>query len=253
MGGLAWAVYRDRKLRPFWLALVASFASMGFFVVVLFEASSPERWLPCFPVLMAAIAGALSSEVKWNRSLIAFAALFIAVGANNLPAYANTTATSQLALKRLESAIPQFEKNDLMALLSYRDGISDFRARFPFHPISRQIRRIFYVTEPGNASSMRWQRQFADFALEQWKAGGNVWLSKRLFARRPQPEWKWVEFDDQYLRWEDVPAYFGQLKSDRDIAGDDGFLRLAHTPENEAILRETPEKNPRAVASAAAR
>jgi hypothetical protein len=82
-----------------------------------------------------------------------------------------------------------------------------------------------------------WRSTFAIDSLGAWQRGGQVWLSKRILADRPKPDWGWTEGDDPRVSWPEIPAFARSLATDREAgAGDDGFVRVAETPANREFL-----------------
>jgi len=135
-----------------------------------------------------------------------------------------------LALRRV------LTPNSVVVVLSFRDGLSQFLERFPFHPAVSQLLPVHDVIEAGTLRTLHWRAEFAHRALDSWEHGGEVWISRRLFAARPLPQWNWVEADDRRVKWTDLPEFFTGLTTDEAVAGDDGFVRLAHTESNRERL-----------------
>jgi hypothetical protein len=98
--------------------------------------------------------------------------------------------------------------------------------------------RYLYVSDeivPGKAT---WQQRFAKRALATWQGNGEIWISKRLIAERPAPDWEWVEGNNPLIKWQDIKAFFRQFPYDGSLDGQDGFIRLARVPSTEALLSE---------------
>jgi hypothetical protein len=51
-----------------------------------------------------------------------------------------------------------------------------------------------------------------------------------------------VEGDDPNVHWRDFPAFFSQVELGETIGGDDGFMLLAPTPNNQQLLRGALEE-----------
>jgi hypothetical protein len=124
-------------------------------------------------------------------------------------------------------------------LLSFRDPVSTYVQKVPFSPLNRQgSLPLFHVIEPGNISVTTWRRDAACRILQAWDSGGQAWLSARLVAQRPKPEWNWAERDDSHVHWVDLPAFFTRFETDGRIGGEDGFLRVASSVSNRQDIRE---------------
>jgi hypothetical protein len=111
----------------------------------------------------------------------------------------------------------------------------------------RLVSQKFIVTDVIEIASTRllhWRAEFADRALQNWREGRDVWISKRLLASRPADNGTWVEGDDPRIHWNSLPEFFQQFATDRSVGGADGFVRLSDTPANHNILQKLLEKDP---------
>ena len=77
---------------------------------------------------------------------------------------------------------------------------------------------------------------FAAITLETWHKGGSVWVTRRVLANTPEPEWNWVEGDDSRISWKAVHAFFDQLDPDEILGGADGIFKIAPSERNQQIL-----------------
>jgi len=253
--GMAWLVWVLFRQRDGWIALLPFLLSAGlllFLGVVLFEPSAPERWMPGFPVLLAAVAFAFRGPRRLSARTIPLAAFLAVIAVNNLVAYAtpgepgadDPTVARVLALK------PVVRPNSIVTLISLNDGITGFFLRFPFHPTnpmnSAEPMQFYFLTEAGNASSARWRQNFATHGLKAWQDGGDIWLSKRALAPRPLLDWDWVEGDDPYLSWPQISKFFAPFTLNGDVGGADGFVRIARVPENQQRLEAAAAPMPSA-------
>jgi hypothetical protein len=117
-------------------------------------------------------------------------------------------------LDRMRAIERATKPGSLTALLSSRDDL--YRAvRDPFDPRGRTRLVRFALTEPTVVTRARWRELFAARTLRHWGADAEVWVSKRLFADRPKPEWNWVEGEDRNLRWRDMPALLPPVRNRR--------------------------------------
>jgi len=73
--------------------------------------------------------------------------------------------------------------------------------------------------------------------LRVWSAGGDIWLSNRAFAPRPQADWNWVEGDDQYVSWSEFSEFFANVKLGESSGGTDGFQQVLPSEENKQFLQ----------------
>jgi hypothetical protein len=98
--------------------------------------------------------------------------------------------------------------------------------------------------EPATLRVLTWREEFAQEALGAWAAGGDVWVSRRVWLQTPRPEWNWVEGDDPRVTWEEIPRFFVPLETDQATGGADDFVRLKHNPANTTILAAVPAYHP---------
>jgi hypothetical protein len=99
------------------------------------------------------------------------------------------------------------------------------------------------LRHPGQAATPFWRQETAELALRAWGDGGEVWLSRRLLADAPHPAGTWAEGDDPRLSWPDIPAFFRRFRTDQEVGGADGFVRVERGGDNERLLREALERN----------
>ena len=248
MAGLIWALMGDKSAQ--WVSW-PFFLTSGMLLVLgvfLFETGQSERWLPGFTVLVPAL-GFIFRRPKTLRMATVPVAILLAVAwCNNLAAHTSPreSGLQNVTVARVLELKPALVPGSVICLLSIHDDINAFLARFPFHPLSSLIEdgtmKLYFVTDPGNASSVRWRQSFTTRSLQAWQENGDIWISKRMLAGRPLPEWGWVEGDDQHLRWKDISAFLKQYTFDGDVGGTDGFLRIAHIPANQSLLESAAQE-----------
>jgi hypothetical protein len=239
---LVWTLVRDRAARPVLYTLLMGGGLALFFAIVLTYPGQQERWMPFFVGLLPATAWVFRSRRSFRASTLPFAILLAVTWVTDFtfyksvgePGVENSTVARLLVLKAMVT--PQ----STVSLVSGSDDINDFRGRYPFNHYSRLFGPLLYVvTEASSGSSPRWRQSFAARTLLTWQNNGDMWISKRLLAERPMPDWKWAEGDDPYLRWRDIPVFFRGFAFDGDTAGTDGFLRIARNPQNRTLLDKT--------------
>jgi hypothetical protein len=237
--GLAlWGLATSARGRGLLLPLGASSAAVLTFALA-YEAGSAERYLPLYPILILA-AAFLCRDFSWRRpACAALAAIFVAMLGVNLPSFALATARQQFEgdIRRIETASQALRPASRVVLLSFRDGIHDFYHRFPFHPLALQGQLpVYYLTDPMEGRADLWPRRVAKAILRSWENGGDVWVSRRLFADSPLAEWGWVEKDHPDLIWREVADFFQGLHSGNSIGGADGFVLLLADEHNSTQL-----------------
>jgi hypothetical protein len=112
------------------------------------------------------------------------------------------------------------------------------------HTLVSQKYIVTDVIEVASTRLLHWRAEFADRALQNWKEGRDVWISKRLLASRPAGNGIWVEGDDPRIKWQELPGFFGQFATDRSEGGLDGFTRLADVPANRTALQKLMADDP---------
>jgi hypothetical protein len=89
---------------------------------------------------------------------------------------------------------------------------------------------------PGFANAAQWRSSFAEQALDAWRTGGRVWLTRRALSTRPEADWGWVEGEDARLHWRDFNEFFSRFDAGQSVGGSDGFVELPATDHNRALL-----------------
>jgi hypothetical protein len=224
--------------RKLLLPLAASAAAVLAFALA-YEAGSAERYLPFYPILIL-VTAYLCRDFSWRRpAQMSLAVLLAAMICVNVPNYALATARQQFAgdIQRIETTKGILRPGSRVVLLSFRDGIHDFYHRFPFHPLALEGQLpVYYLTDPMEARADLWPQRAAEAILRAWENRGDVWVSRRLFADQPLPEWGWVEKDHPLLFWREVADFFQALQTDQEVGGPDGFRRLAPDEGNTRLL-----------------
>ena len=232
-----------RRPTPVWplLLLMAAAGPVVFFAVVLFEPGSPERYLPMLPFLVLAT-GWVLRDFPWSRCIPQYviAGFLLAAMVNNTWAFSRPRISGQdsAVLGRVLKLQQHLKGTGLIALLSNQDLIEDVASRSPFGEINRPRPVPLYdIIQVATSRILTWRQEFAAKVLEGWNRGEEVWVSKRTWQDRPQPDWNWVEGDDRRISWAEIPAFFQRLQTDAEIGGQDGFMRLEPNESNRRALQ----------------
>ena len=140
-------------------------------------------------------------------------------------------------MERKESLDAQARPGDMVAVISFWDPL--YRVP-PLLLLDSQAQPDFWVYDVIEVASTRvfhWRQEFAAQALAKWSQGKQVWLSTRLLADTPLPEWKWVEGDTGRVKWSEVRDFFRSMAVQSRVGGADGFVLLTDGPRNEEGLR----------------
>lgn len=237
MGALGWILAKTGTGRRLLIANLCAWIPLIVFAVTVFESGAAERFSPAFALLFPAVAYAARS-LSWRSVahwvLGIFFAAMVVVNLSSTSAAA-WEARDRAALGRLEAYHRVWRLASVLVLLSPRDPIWRFHRVYPFHPLSLVPFRFADAFEPANVHTLLFRQEFARQALSAWQDGGEVWITRRVMAERPKPEWEWVEGDNG-ARWQELSAYYRQFATDAETRGDDGFLRVAASPANRLLL-----------------
>lgn len=237
---MAWRSPGPRNtLAPFALAVAPSLL----FAIVVFEPSSPERFLPVLPFLLITLAAALgpSSQPILLRALVCFFPLLLPV-MNFLALEPRLSMNYHQALAQLNTLRQMADPDDVILALTISEPIVQFDNLHPFDEFNRAPRvRILWAIDPRAADPSRWPIRFAQSVQQYWREGHNVWVDKAALADRPADYLLWTEGDAENLHWRDIPNFFHSLTYDADTGNTDGFLRISHSVGNqERLLQLSP-------------
>lgn len=240
---MLWALFKRSKLGKDRRDLLVMFAGAGLplllFAIVLFEPSSPERFMPLLPFAGIALAAVLQNSREHMLASACVATLLVSSVLVNL-AQKETVGDARLSRTRarIEALNQAVQPGALVFVLTFNDDLSVLPAILPLDR-SVLISR-FKVSDTVQLASRRmlhWRAEFAGRVLEQWAGNHEVWISERLLASRPEAGWGWVEGDDPRIRWPELPAAFSGLEFDAKVlVGNDGFLRVAESEYNRRRL-----------------
>jgi hypothetical protein len=206
---------------------------------IFWQGGDMERYLPLYPFFFLAVAGVLSARESLRIANVIVAGLLVVV------LIVNGLALSRWQVERYHrSLVSRVEElkprlTPAIRVVIVKDSLKLLPRDFPLDRASRGLVIVEAVT-PGQADAPRWRSAFRELVETTWKAGGDVWLSRRLFAPAPPADSAWVEGDDASLSWSALPAYFSRLEVADDVGGADGFVRLVCSPKTLRVL-EAPE------------
>lgn len=223
--------------RLLFLLLVSGLPVLGF--ALAWQGTVMERYLPWFPFLFPALAYSLADRRAF-RSGKAITLIFIAA-----MIVTNFAAMRRDVLERREeaAAVRVRELQPLVKpqgiVLVGKDELENFVRDFPFNPVNyHNDLRVYSFLPLGMPQLTRWREDVARRTFKAWQEGGDVFVSRRMFAAQPRPEWDWVEGADPRVRWAEVYDFFSQLETGQALGGEDGFVLLPHTPQNEQFLSQ---------------
>jgi len=218
-----------------------------YFAVFIFEAGSQERYMPLYPFLAWAAAWSMTVRTRFGKApVIAGLVLLALMTAANVRALSRVRAEEKQAAqeRRVGALKDRVGDAGMIAILSNRDDLMAFSKTYLFHPLNRpNAVPVYEVIEVGTASVETWRERFARRALEAWGKHAEVWVSKRVMAERPAPEWQWVEGDDPRIAWPQIPRFFHELKHSSESGGADGFVLLEDSPANREIFERLGRRN----------
>ena len=242
-GAIVWVLWRQPGKRGILLLLAAAALSVLVFAVILFEPGGPEKYMPAYPFFFLAVACALQADgatyrtVRWLMAVFLVAVLcagniYAKVGGRRTEAY-------RAFWERKQSLDARARRGDMVAVISFWDPL--YRVP-PLRLLDSQAQPDFWVYDVIEVASTRvfhWRQEFAAQALAKWADGKQVWLSTRLLADRPLPEWKWVEGDTGRVKWSEVRDFFRSVEVQSHVGGADGFVLLIDEPRNKRLLAQS--------------
>jgi hypothetical protein len=243
---LVWLLARRKKGRWPLLYLTAAAAPLLFFALVLFEPGSPERFMPVLPFLLLALTSLLKRGGTVGRvGSVTLAGFFVSVMAANVTALfrPSMAAKDDRSYERIRLVVDQAPAKSVAVVLSYAEDAHIFITQSLLHPGNRKrVLPTHALIILPYANADEWKEMLADRALRAWREGGDVWVTKRVWAERPKPDWMWAEGDDPRLRWKDIPAFFAGIKVERENGGEDGFALLARGGTNQELFERLVSK-----------
>jgi hypothetical protein len=223
--------------RIFWLFLAV--AAPVFAFALFWYGGGMERYLPLYPVFFLAVGCALTDDrapafLKWLATVVLLVGVF-----------SNFSATSSYTLgkeqrhvqERVKDVLPLLKSPSRVIVLDVNDELQNFKRSFPFLPIVRyDMIRTYAALDIGTPKDLHWHQDLALFVLKTWGASGDIWVSKRVLAVRPQRNWTWVEGADPKVTWPMIRYFFTEFDYGMSAGGEDGFLLLVPTEKNKAII-----------------
>jgi hypothetical protein len=232
-------VIRTRRHYP----VVAVFVTAAVPVVafaVSWQGGDASRWLPLFPFLFLIMHAVLAGSARGHilRKVLVAALIFMAL--NNVVLLSTVAAENRrdASLVRLEGMGPLMQNDDLLFCSHYQDDLAQVPNMFPLQPILGRTPIVHVVVELAAPQVERWQAVFARRVSRAWNAGHQVWISKRLLAPVPDPDWEWIEGTDPRITWRALFEFFSDFEVMDPAGVQDGFVRLAQTPANAATIAQ---------------
>lgn len=215
------------------LLLINAIPLLGF--ALIFDGGSAERYLPLYPVLFISTAFCLAQNTMPGFMRVGLLLFFLASATTNLSVL-NIFALSdqqQVVINRIDRLPVQLAPQSKLFVIDEQDELLSFNRNFFFNSTNQEIGLITRPVVLLNTKQVdTWMADFAEELTLAWNAGGDVWLSKRLFSEVPSAQWNWVEGADPRLRWRDLYGFFARLETGEGIGEKDGFVRLLSTEYN---------------------
>jgi hypothetical protein len=205
-----------------------------------FEAGSAERYLPLFPFLVIAVAQALVSgrRLGWATGIIV-AFLVFSTGLN-LFTFTWSAERFRIREAAIARGLKEFSRPGSLLWICDTD-LSAYLAAYPQDVGTYLLPPLRWLSPPASVT-LSWKQDFAKESLVAWARGGNVWVTQRYLASRPQPDWHWVEHDRADSTWSDFPAFFSQFDLEGPAGGANGFVKLENSGKNRSQLEALAPK-----------
>ncbi len=204
-------------------------------LAIAFESGSMERYLAIFPFLFLSAAVVMSEWQSGSFTSAGIALLICVVSIGNAVSLSTNSIESSLSQENTRvAALSQCKTSDVVFLLTAQDELFAVRYR-PFDTSTEKLPYLVTV-QPLGGDIAAWPSKFAMRALETWRKGGNVWVTRRVLAKSPDPGWNWVEGDDSRISWMAVHTFFDQLDPGETLGGSDGIFKIVPSERNQQIL-----------------
>jgi hypothetical protein len=216
---------------------MAAFLLLAVFAMFLFEPTSIERYLPLYPFLALMFAAAMAQAGPRSRAVIAVALVLSAASQLWVRSVWASSQADRAMFTRLTPLL-RCRSNfaNLTWVLTTIDDMSTFVIGDPFHPYNRPRLNLRTIMDLPGSGHLSWSQNFSAGSLAALNEGGEVWVSKRMLAAKPQPDWNWTEGDIAGVRWQDLHDFFSSLEWAEFTPGPDGFARLAPTEKSRSLL-----------------
>jgi hypothetical protein len=197
-----------------------------------------ERYLPLYPAFFIAFCCAVADERHRLTKILAAVFVAAAIGGNSFAvSRPSLEHQQQIVADRVQDLLPVLKPYSRVVEVDIHDDLVNFARSFPLNPINRRSNLHNYaLLNPDTPQVRHWRQDFADMVAATWNAHGDVWISQRLLANRPQANWGWIEKSDPRVTWGELPALFSQFDLGTAVGGGDGFLPLLPTPKNLSIV-----------------
>jgi hypothetical protein len=241
-GAIVWVLWRKPDEHRMLLLLTVAALSVLVFAVTLFEPGSTERYMPAYPFFFLAAAYALQASAGTYRilrwSMVLFLVAVLCAGNIYAKAGGRRTEAYRAFLERKQSLDARARRGDMVAVISFWDPLYRVPALRLLDSQAQPDFWVYDVIEVASTRVFHWRQDFAARALAKWSQGKQVWLSTRLLADTPLPEWKWIEGDTGRVKWSEVRDFFRSVEVQPPrVGGADGFVLLTDGPRNEESLR----------------
>ncbi len=235
LGGLVLGLARSGRGRRLLVVLAVAAAPTLAFAVA-WQGGDMERYLPLYPFLFLALAGLFGGErvPRWCQGLAV--AFFAVAAAWNAPALARPVLERrhQELSARAGELVPHIRPGS--RVFTVNDEVAFLRRNYPLNPLGHRL-PMYGVVEPGKTALAPWRTWMRKRVLDTWERGGDVWVTRRVLSPTPRPEWLWVDDQATDLRWAHVHGFFNNLETVEAVGGEDGYVRLAPTEANRALLK----------------
>jgi hypothetical protein len=229
-------VRSPRGRRALIMATVAAVPVLGF--AIHWTGGALERYLPICPAFFLLLCLSLADlkSPNWAKAIGWFFVLCVVLTNAVSMRSSMTRASETQAENRVNGLMPRLKDGSLVILSHNLDDLMGFSRDYPFSPVNRSDKLHLYPLLLAGKPDIQWRDEFASRALSTWRAGGDIWISCRLLRPAPEVDWNWVEGDDKHASWSDFPLFFSRLQYGQSVGGDDGFILLLPSTENQDLL-----------------
>jgi hypothetical protein len=132
----------------------------------------------------------------------------------------------EAALSRLPVAGSAPEPRSVFVVPHPQDELFQFHRNYPFHPRNLGGLKVLDVFAPGLVASSEWRSRVDRRLALARDSGEAVYVSSRLLARKPAPDWDWIEGDDSRVTWRALHEHFARFEYQEAVRPGEEFLLL---------------------------
>lgn len=226
---LLWRSFKGKRLLL--LALVVAIPHLA--LALAYESGDPGRYVPLLLFVLLPFGYGLAGPELSRGARSWLAVLFFAPMLVNVASALTHPPEDQAR----EAAVAGAPKWSTWYVLNLRDDLLRWRYPSVFRlTVPQTSASIVTLDSFSGLSGTSWQSDFACAAWNIWAGGGELWVTDRILAARPQREWLWIEGDSPAIIWEAFHRFFMQFARGEERAAPDGFFLIPPDRHNLSLV-----------------